>query len=339
MPRSTLVIFDHELRFLVVEGQALEVFGFDTETMIGNSISQLFTGEHRVKSEQVARTVLKGHELDFEYRFNDIVMRVQVYPLRQGGEIIAGVSIIEDITERKAAADHELELIVERQRIKVITDFITTAHHEFRTPLSVIESSLYIAERTEDEKRRMSAFERVRKQIQALSRLLEQLTLMAQLDASPKLQRESLNLNHVVRFAVAEVMPRASDRGIILETDLTDALSSIHGDYNSLVQVLNNLLDNALTYTPNEGCVTVRTRLFEGDICIDVIDNGVGIMPEDAPHIFERFYRNDKAHSTPGFGLGLPIAREIIRAHGGNLTVNSTPGNGATFTIQLPLTE
>jgi two-component system phosphate regulon sensor histidine kinase PhoR len=115
--------------------------------------------------------------------------------------------------------------------------------------------------------------------------------------------------------------------------------SQIRADREKLTQVLTNLIDNALTFTPPGGRVEVRLRRRPDGVELAVADTGAGIPAEDLPHIFERFYRADpsRARDTGGFGIGLSIVREIVRAHGGKVEADSAPGRGSEFRVLLPL--
>jgi signal transduction histidine kinase len=119
--------------------------------------------------------------------------------------------------------------------------------------------------------------------------------------------------------------------------DITPA--KVYGDADQLKQVLVALIDNALKYTPYEGLVTLSLTTDNDDAIIKVSDTGIGILPEDLPHIFERFYRADRARSRDhgGTGLGLTIVQNIVQEHEGNIEVESTPGRGSTFTLKLPV--
>jgi signal transduction histidine kinase len=113
----------------------------------------------------------------------------------------------------------------------------------------------------------------------------------------------------------------------------------VYGDADQLKQILVALVDNALKYTPYEGSVTLSLTTDENYAAVNVSDTGIGIIPEDLPHIFERFYRADRARSRDrgGSGLGLTIVQSIVQEHQGSIEVESTPGRGSTFTLKLPV--
>jgi PAS domain S-box-containing protein len=337
MPHLGLIVYDQHKRFAVAEGNLVELIGFPAEVLRGKTPAELFTGEHKPNTDYIMNAVLAGQKLEFEYEFMERVLQIQNYPMRQGGEVVGGMGVIEDITDRKAAAKQEYDLTLERKRVELITDFITNTQHEFRTPLSIMESSLYIAERTDNLDKRLHAHEKIRKQIRGLARLIDGLVMMSRLDAGMDTDEfHNVNLNYVARFAVAECMSKAEAQGITLEVQVAEDMPSITGHHQHLVHAITQLLDNAIRFTPADGSITVRTEFTGNTISVIVADNGEGIDAIDLRHIFERFYRNDKAHTTPGFGLGLPIAQKIAHMHGGNLTATSTVSNGSVFTMTLP---
>jgi signal transduction histidine kinase len=127
----------------------------------------------------------------------------------------------------------------------------------------------------------------------------------------------------------------AEDKNIRLTSDVESGLTVV-ADARRLRQVLANLVDNAIKYTPSGGQVTVRARQDVGDVRIDVVDTGIGIPPHDLPRIWERLYRGDQSRAERGLGLGLSLVRAIVAAHGGTVEVVSEPGRGSTFTLRLP---
>ena len=336
LPRTAIVVFDTHLKFTSIEGNIVDLIGFTADALIGKTPSAMFIGEHQTQTDEVMRYVLHGQELEFEYEFMERTLRIQVYPIWHGGVVIAGFGIIEDITERKTAAENIMQLTLERNRIQLITDFVTSTQHEFRTPLSIIESSLYIAEKSPSPEKRSQAFEKARNQVVAIDRLVDELIMMARLDAQADDKHQPMNINYAISFALAEVDNQAQEKNITVEKQLTRDALLVNANQTQLVHAIVQLLDNAIRYTPQGGKVTIASVLQNDVVSITITDTGVGISLAEMRHIFERFYRVDKAHSTPGFGLGLPIAEKIIELHEGTLTATSTVGIGSTFTIQLP---
>lgn len=173
-----------------------------------------------------------------------------------------------------------------------------------------------------------------------LNRLVADLQELAQAEAGQlTLMRLPAPLAGIVEQAVAISRPQAAAKGLALGIDLPADLPLVDVDPERVGQVLRNLINNAVAYTPPGGRIDVSARPVAGAVAVSVADTGTGIGPEDLAHVFDRFYRADRsrARETGGAGLGLAIARQIVAAHGGAITVESAPGRGSTFTFTLPL--
>lgn len=237
-------------------------------------------------------------------------------------------------------------------------DFLANAAHDLRTPLAAIRSSVEVAlgvERSDEEYREILGL--VIEQCSSLQTLVNQLLLLAETDAD-RLQPdiEPVQLDQVVSQVVAMFEGVADDHGIELRMAELDPLS-VPGNRHHLRQVVSNLLDNAIKFTAarsgsepcdpadtsHQGCIQIALVRDEqaGMARLQVQDNGIGISPEDQPQIFDRFFRADKARVRDGVaggtGLGLSICRAIVESHGGEISVESKPGEGATFVVSLPL--
>jgi len=160
------------------------------------------------------------------------------------------------------------------------------------------------------------------------------LLLLAQVDAGLQLQLQPVELDTLLLVVYRQAQLMA--QGVVVRLGAEDQ-ARVLGDSDRLRQLLLNLVDNAVKYTPAGGEVTLTLRRADGWVKIDVYDTGIGIGPEDLPHIFERFYRADRSRGGHGgSGLGLSIALWIAQAHGGRLEAESEPGKGSTFTLSLP---
>jgi signal transduction histidine kinase len=173
-----------------------------------------------------------------------------------------------------------------------------------------------------------------------MGRLVDQLLDLARLESGRvQMRRDRIDLARLTREAVRRFQPLAQEKTITLTAEVDDELW-IEGDADRLMQVLVNLLDNALRHTPERGAVTCRAaRLADapGWAEVTVQDTGPGISSEDLPRVFDRFYQAEKARRRGGAGLGLAIVQEIVRAHGGSVGVRSPAGQGAIFWVRLPL--
>jgi signal transduction histidine kinase len=218
-------------------------------------------------------------------------------------------------------------------------NLVADVSHELRTPLTTIQGNLDLLRRgaLEDSPARGEAIRAIESDINAMSRLVADLLLLAQADAGVKLELHPVELDTLLLDVYRQA--QTLSQGVRVKLGAEDQ-AQVMGDPDRLRQLLLNLVDNALKYTPNGGEVTLSLQREAEWVRVSVSDTGIGIAPEDIPHIFERFYRSDKARtrgSRAGTGLGLAIAKWIAEAHGGRIAVESQPGNGSAFTVWLPL--
>ena len=174
-----------------------------------------------------------------------------------------------------------------------------------------------------------------------MSRLVDDLQELSRVEAGAyELHLRPIAVAALVETAARRLIPRYRDKGVTLRLALPKRLPPVRVDRDRILQVLTNLLENALRYTPSGGTVTVRAARRGTSVAIMVTDTGVGIPAEHLPHIFQRFYRVDKSRSRSGggSGLGLTIAKHLVEAHGGQIWAESPgPGRGSTFTFTLPV--
>lgn len=213
--------------------------------------------------------------------------------------------------------------------------FLADVSHELRTPLTSVRGNLDLMRRMEQyDPESMSV---IQEEIERMTRLVGDLLLLARADSGGlPLQRQPVELDNLL-FEVYRQVDRL-EKPVTLELTAVDQ-ATILGDPDRLKQLMLNLVDNAIKYTPAGGKVSLSLSQQNGWAHLSVSDTGVGIPAEDIPHIFDRFYRVDKARSRAqgGSGLGLAIAKWIVQAHGGGIQVRSQVGEGTTFTVALPI--
>lgn len=210
--------------------------------------------------------------------------------------------------------------------------------HELRTPLSLI---MGYTEGLSDGKLQPApeTFAIMHDEAQRLNRLVEDLRTLSLAEAGElPLMRQPLAPQALLEHVALAYAARAENQNISLQVQTSPDLPSVNVDRDRMAQVLGNLISNALRYTPAGGQINLAAQTSAGKVLLSVQDTGVGIAVEDLPHVFDRFYRGDKSRSRQEgeSGLGLAIARSLVEMHGGTITVASTPGQGATFTITLP---
>jgi two-component system phosphate regulon sensor histidine kinase PhoR len=231
--------------------------------------------------------------------------------------------------------------ITEEKRLEAIKrDFVANVSHELRTPLAAIKgySETLLDGGVDDEQTSREFLRVIDRHATRMSRLIDDLLTLSRLESQQMaIVPTPVDLSELLSSTEKSFRKHAGDKGVALSAEIPDALPPVSGDRDRLEQVVVNLLDNAIKYTPEGGSVIVRATSESGAIKVEVIDTGIGIPKADMPRIFERFYRVDKARSRDlgGTGLGLAIVKHILQGHNGTLNVESSPGVGTTFSFTL----
>lgn len=242
----------------------------------------------------------------------------------------------DDIGELATTFDHmiqHLDRAFQSQRY-----FVADASHELRGPLTVIRGNLDLLKRKLDDTARARSLKTIEQEALRMSRIVDDLLLLAEVESGGPVHNEDVSLKQVLDEERERARSLAGTRKLTIDKqeDLT-----VKGDTLKLKQLLSNLVDNAIKYSPETGSITLSLYRDGPWAKLQVADTGIGIEPADIPVIFDRFYRVDKARSragsSSGTGLGLAIAKGIADLHGGRITVESTPGQGSTFTVWLKL--
>jgi signal transduction histidine kinase len=214
--------------------------------------------------------------------------------------------------------------------------FLADTSHELRSPLTVVLANLNLLRRDLDQRERELSVQEATAEAQRMRKLVNDLLLLAQADAAQVIAQTPVCLDQLVEEVVATARRQTADHQIF--TDVEEGVI-VTGDWERLTQLLRNLLENALYHTPHDTRIDVRLYRSDNMARLEVADSGSGIAADDLAHIWDRFYRVDKARSRGfgGTGLGLAIVKYIAEAHGGSASVVSESGHGATFTVLLPL--
>lgn len=219
--------------------------------------------------------------------------------------------------------------------------FVSNASHELKTPLATMKILLenIIYQPDMDAEVRTEFLSDVNREINRLNLIISDLLTLVSMDSkSMRLQRETFKFADVVSDVTHRLAMVAEKRHQDIKLHISDNCE-MYADCAKLTQVVYNIMDNAIKYTPEGGLIRVRLIRSGRDAILSVTDNGPGIPKEDQPHIFDRFYRVDKARSrdTGGTGLGLSIVNQLVLMHGGTISVQSEEGKGSTFTVELPI--
>jgi two-component system phosphate regulon sensor histidine kinase PhoR len=254
---------------------------------------------------------------------------VGIYSSSEGTPMEGAIAVFHDISRLK-----ELE--------KVRQDFVANVSHELRTPLTTIKGyaeTLLDGALKEDVAFRFTQI--IKKHVDRLTKIVEDLLMLSRIESREfHLNQEALPLQDLINDALDYVREAAEKKKISIDRSEPFPLLNIAVDRNYIEQVLINLIDNAIKYTPDGGRIVISAVERDGkEIEVSVHDNGIGIPKEDLPRIFERFYRVDKGRSqeSGGTGLGLSIVKHLVQAHGGKVWVESQFGEGSTFHFTLPI--
>jgi two-component system phosphate regulon sensor histidine kinase PhoR len=260
------------------------------------------------------------------------ILQVHGVPLLLAGGEKGVVIVLHDITEL-------------RRLEQVRTEFVGNVSHELRTPLTAIHGYVetLLGGALEEPEHARKFLEIVHRQTERLGRLINDLTDLSNIElGKASLHLAPTRLDEVVDSVLGVIAPRARAGGVTVRTEVPATLPLVKADHDRLAQILINLVDNAVKYTPDRGVVTVRgSEAPDKSVSVSVEDTGVGIPSADLPRITERFYRVDKARSRElgGTGLGLAIVKHLVLAHGGELHIESEMGRGTTVRFTLPIAE
>ncbi len=240
----------------------------------------------------------------------------------------------DEIGELATTFDHmieHLERVFQSQK-----NFVADASHELRGPLTVIRGNLDLLKRKLNEAERRESLIAIERETVRMAKIVDDLLLLAEVESGESTRHQTVSLKAILLEEVERARTIAGNRKIIIDRQQD---VSVKGDAQRLKQLLANLVDNAIKYTPEHGTITLSLFKDLEWARLEVTDTGIGIAPEHLPHIFDRFYRVDKARSrgSGGTGLGLAIVKGIAEQHGGKVTVTSEPGKGSTFTAWLKL--
>jgi two-component system phosphate regulon sensor histidine kinase PhoR len=265
---------------------------------------------------------------------NDQVVDIHVSPLMDENRAVTGaVLVLNDVSE-----------LANLERVR--RDFVANASHELKTPITAIRglTETMLDDPSMDDETRLRFVERISAQSMRLSVLVTDLLAISRLEADQAEQKHDLiDMQELVKRSVSAAKAACVEKQLELSLDPDDTISDMKamtvGDMQSLSQMVDNLLDNAVKYTPSGGRVSVRLTASDHQIQLQVSDTGIGIDNLARQRIFERFYRVDKARSRDlgGTGLGLSIVKNIAEQHGGAVQLESELGVGSTFTVTLPL--
>jgi two-component system NtrC family sensor kinase len=266
------------------------------------------------------RPVHREVTLDDERTFN-----AQLTPVEGVGRVL----MMQDITHLK-----------ELDRLK--TEFVATVSHDLRTPLTTIQGYVELLPKVGPLNERQSQFvERVEGSVQNITDLINDLLDIRRIEAELDLEMEPYDLRDVIDDAIEPLRVPAEEKDQTLRWDRPEVLPLVRANPRRMKQVVTNLVNNAIKYTPKGGRISIEAAQDDEHVVVRVSDNGIGIPPSKQPRIFDRFYRveSEETADIKGTGLGLAIVKAVVEKHKGRVWVDSTPGEGSVFTFVLPALE
>jgi PAS domain S-box-containing protein len=327
-------VIDLDGNFLTLNAALEELSGFPAEELAGTSFLALLDEKNDPEVLAEMQAALKRGEVwtgELTSRRKgqgSYPIQLTIAPVRdQNGIIVSYVGSQRDITRQK-----------ELNRLK--DQFVSDVSHELRTPTTNISLYLDLLENAPAEKRQVY-IQVLKDQTFLLRKLVEDILDLSRLAVgrSKKTEFTEVDLNVLVEDVITAHQPQVNAANIQLSFNPAER-PTVQGDPGQISRVITNLVSNAVRYTP-KGEVRIRTYQNNGHVCLEVGDTGMGIDPEDQPHLFERFYRGVKARQSKihGTGLGLAIAKEIVSLHAGQIEFQSELGKGSTFRVWLPVNQ
>jgi two-component system phosphate regulon sensor histidine kinase PhoR len=326
-----VVALDAAQRILYVNERATQLLGLPWQAPVGRRLWEVV--RQRPLLDVVQRALDSSEPQREELSWSGSSMRsLTVHAARLPGLPPRGaVLVLHDTTELRR---------LERLR----QEFVANVSHELKTPLSVIKVCVetLLDGAMDDPQHRRQFLEQLNFQSNRLHALILDLLSLARIESGEELfDFQPIPVSDIVEACLERHHPRAEAKGQVLESvpPAGEETLAVWADEEAVEQILDNLLDNAVKYTPQGGRISVRWRREGEQVCLEVADTGIGIPESDLPRIFERFYRVDKARSRElgGTGLGLSIVKHLAQAMHGSVRAASWPGQGTTFTICLPL--
>ncbi len=359
-PNGTVALFDHDLRYRIVGGMGLAASGVTKERFEGKTIWELFAPSLCTAIEPCYRKALAGQEAVVEVSYLNRALVVHTLPItNEDGSISVGMVVTQDITRQKRrearlrrsgnryrtlAHEREQQLIAS-DRLVSFGELAASLAHEFNNPLGIAMGFAQdVLSETPPEDARYQRLQIIVDETRRCGQLLKNLLELA---APPRTTLVGTDLVSLIRHSLELIAGRAQQCHVTMRFDCDPDIPKVQADPQQLEQVLLNLYFNAIEAMPTGGSLTVQlgTQVptcedgledasASKEVTITVRDTGLGIAPTDVHKIFHSFFTTKNER---GMGLGLSICESILRAHGGKITVDSTPGHGTTFVLHLPL--
>ncbi|MTV81460.1 cell wall metabolism sensor histidine kinase WalK [Secundilactobacillus folii] len=331
-----VIATDRRGNVTIINETAVEFLDVDTDQAIGQSVLDILN----IRDRYTLRDLLEDPDeimLDFSTDDHDLILQAYFSLIQRESGFISGLAcVLHDVTEQQK---------IEKDR----KQFVSNVSHELRTPLTSVRS--YIEALSDgawkDPKIAPKFLKVTQEETDRMIRMINDLLTLSRMDSgTQKLDLELVNLNELFNYVLnrfdmiidSDEQKDRSDKHYTIKRDFTKRDLWVEIDTDRFTQVLDNIMNNAIKYSPDGGVITCRLIETQNNVILSISDQGLGIPRNDIPHVFDRFYRVDKARSRAqgGTGLGLAISKEVVQSLGGKIWVESREGHGSTFYISLP---
>lgn len=322
-----VLVTDHRDRLLLLNPAALLLFDMQTQTGIGKPISDVLDQEKLIELMQVSMTEEESVEVTLN---NERIYLATASSIKADGQFVGRVCVLRDVTHFK-----ELDALK--------TEFVATVSHDLRSPLTLMRGYATMLEMVGDLNNQQDGYvQKIVVGVESMSRLVNNLLDLGRIEADVGLRLEMLSVHDIVEQVTEALSLQAAQKQIQMHISIPEgAFPLIEADQALLTQAVQNLVENAIKYTPPNGDVWVSAKIKEDCMIFEVRDTGIGVSPVDQPRLFEKFYRsaNREAKRERGTGLGLAIVESIAEKHGGLVGLQSQLGSGSTFYISIPIRQ
>ncbi len=339
-PNGTINVFDRSMNYVFVEGEELQKLGINSKLLRGTNYLNRIPEEVRDLMASKLYEVFEGNLVKFEVTLNKDIYQITGVPLEDEDKQISQILMVErNVTEEvRAKKDVEHALMKERELNELKSRFVSMASHEFRTPLTTINSSATLIskyDQTEQQDKRLKHINKIQNNVEHLSNMLNDILSLSKLEEG-KISKE------LVEFNLLDFIKDVIEEAELFSNGKVTVSYSFQGDENVrcdpkiLKNILSNLLSNAIKYSFEEGKVELVAKNSSDAIYFSVSDNGVGIPIEDQAQIADRFFRASNVSNIEGTGLGLNIVKKYLQALDGELTFASEPNELTIFKVKIP---
>jgi two-component system phosphate regulon sensor histidine kinase PhoR len=333
-----VIATDARQRILIVNDAAGKLLGFEPAAAVGKELWEVIRNDQVIKAagEVLVRSQRKLISVGpLSARHLDVTL-CTFPPAAAGG----GDEVPAHAPQGLVIVAHDITQSFQYQELR--KEFVANVSHELRTPLTVIKGFVETLQdgAWTDQRKAPEYLSTIHRHTEQLTNLVSDLLELSKLEGLGLSPRSApVDLGFVVHKARELFAPAVEKKGQTLAVDLDDNLPTIKGNADYIERAIANLIDNASKYSPEGGRIQVTAKANGQYAIVEVTDNGIGIPPDDLPRVFERFYRVDRSRSREmgGTGLGLSIVKHVAQVHGGQIEVESTPGQGSTFRLKLPL--